>query len=107
MWPILLSAIPIAIVLSIIFMLFVRCTAGFFVYLLLAVSVLACLVLGIYLIAVPHETVVGVAINRAFAIIIGILLILFAVFIGIGLICYRKRIRLASVIVQVSARFVK
>ena len=76
---------------------------------LLAVSIAACLALGIYLIVAPQSNIIGVNINinRTFSLVIGILLIIFAVFMLIGLICYRRRIRLASVIVQVSARFVK
>lgn len=106
-WPILLAAIPIAIVLSIIFMLFIRLTAGCFVYLLLALAIAACIGLGIFLIVTPTDTAVGVEMNRVFSIVLGALLILFGVLIALGLICYRKRIRLASIIVQTSARFVK
>lgn len=106
-WPILLAAIPIAIVLSIIFMVFMRFTAGCFVYILIALSILACIGLGIYLLAAPTDSVAGVAMNRVFAIVLGVLLIIFGILIGVGLCCYRKRIRLASIIVQASARFVK
>lgn len=106
-WPILLAAIPIAIVLSIIFMIFMRLTAGCFVYLLLGLSIAACIGLGVYLIAAPTDSIAGVAMNRVFAITFGVLLIIFGLLIGVGLCCYRKRIRLASIIVQASARFVK
>lgn len=88
-------------------MFFIRFTAGCFVYLLLALSILACIGLGAYLIAAPTDSVAGVAMNRVFAITFGALLILFGVLITIGVCCYRKRIRLASIIVQTSARFVK
>lgn len=106
-WPILLAAIPIAIFLSIVFMLFIRLTAGCFVYLLLFLSIAACIGLGIFLIVTPTDTAIGVGMNRVFSIVLGALLILFGVLIALGLICYRKRIRLASIIVQTSARFVK
>ena len=106
-WPILLASIPIAIFLSVVFMLFIRFTAGCFVYLLLGLSILACIGLGIYLIAAPTDSIAGVAMNRVFAITFGALLILFGVLITLGVCCYRKRIRLASIIVQTSARFVK
>jgi hypothetical protein len=98
-WPILLASIPIAIVLSIIFMLFIRLTAGCFVYLLIGLSILACIGLGIYLLAAPTDSLVGVAVDRVFAIVLGVLLIIFGILISIGLFCYRKRIRLASIIV--------
>lgn len=54
-----------------------------------------------------NNTVAGVAINKVAAMILGGLLIAFGVLLAIGLLCYRKRIRLASIIVQASARFVK
>jgi hypothetical protein len=88
-------------------MLFIRLTAGFFVYLLIILSTLACIGLGVYLIVSPSDSVVGVAMDRIFALIIGAVLILLGVLIAIGLCCYRKRIRLASIIVEASARFVK
>lgn len=88
-------------------MFFIRLTAGCFVYLLLGISIAACGGLGIFLLASPNNSVAGVSINRTFAIVIGILLILFAVLIVIGLLCFRKRIKLAAIIVQTSARFVK
>ena len=75
--------------------------------LLLALSILACIGLGVYLIAAPTDSVAGVAMNRVFAITFGALLILFGLLITIGVCCYRKRIKLASIIVQTSARFVK
>lgn len=59
------------------------------------------------MIAVPSDTYAGVSINRTFAIVLGAVLIAFGVLLAIGFICYGKRIRLASVIVQTSARFVK
>jgi len=88
-------------------MLFVRLVGGCFVYLLLAIAVAALLALGVYLIAVPTNSVAGVSVNRTFAIILGAILIAFSVLLSIGLCCYGKRIRLAAVIVEVSARFVK
>lgn len=106
-WPILLAAIPIAIVLSVVFMLFIRLTAQCFVYILLALAVAACIGLGVYLLLSSNGTVSGFAINKTFAMILGGLLIAFGVLLTIGLLCFRKRIRLASIIVQASARFVK
>lgn len=106
-WPILLAAVPIAIVLSVIFMIFMRLTASCFVYLLIGVSILACIGLGAYLIASPNAPIGGMAMNKIASYVVGGLLIAFGVLIGIGLCCYRKRIRLASIIVQASARFVK
>lgn len=106
-WSILLASIPIAIVLSIVFMVFIRLTAGCFVYLLLALAIVACIGLGGYLIATPSDSVAGVAMNRVFAIVFGALLIAFGLLVLVGVCCYRKRIKLASIIVQSSARFVK
>lgn len=106
-WPIILASVPIAIVLSVIFMIFMRLTARCFVYLLLAISILACIGLGAYLIASPNAPVGGVALNKVFSYVFGALLIAFGILIGVGLCCYRKRIKLASIIVQASARFVK
>lgn len=88
-------------------MIFIRFTAACFVYLLLGLSIAACLALGIYLLVVPSSTYAGVSFNRAFVVIIAVLLIIFGVIMTIGFLCYRKKIRLASVIVQTSARFVK
>lgn len=106
-WPILLAAIPIAVVLSVIFMIFMRLTAGCFVYLMIIISILGCIGLGAYLIASPNAPIGGVAINKIASYVVGALLILFGLLVGIGLCCYRKRIKLASIIVQASARFVK
>jgi hypothetical protein len=39
--------------------------------------------------------------------VIGGILIALGLLLGIGLICFRKRIKLATVIVQISARFVE
>jgi uncharacterized membrane protein len=100
-------AVLIGILLSILFMLIMRFTAGCFVYLLLALTIVACLVLGIYLIAVPNTTYAGIPINRTFVVVVGALLIVFGIVIAVGFICFRKRIHLAAVIVQTAARFVK
>ena len=48
-WQIILASIPIAIVLSLVFMLIMRFTAGIFVYLLFAVTIILLMALGIYL----------------------------------------------------------
>jgi hypothetical protein len=88
-------------------MLVLRFTAGIFVYLLLGLSIIGCLALGIYLICVPNDSYAGIPVNRIFVLIVGGLLIAFGVLLTIGLICFRKRIKLATIIVQVSARFVE
>src|SRR5690606_25291013 len=62
-WHILLSAVPIATVMSVIFMFFIRHTAGCFVYILLILAVPSCLALGIYLLAAPSSSVAGVSLN--------------------------------------------
>lgn len=53
-WPIILASIPIAIVMSLIFMLIMRFTAGIFVYLLLIIVMVFLFGLGIYLL-VPQQ----------------------------------------------------
>jgi hypothetical protein len=88
-------------------MLILRFTGGIFVYLLLAITILGCLALGIYLICVPNDSYAGIPVNRVFVIVVGALLILFALIITIGFICYGKRIKLASIIVQIAAKFVE
>ena len=105
-WPIILAAIPIAIVLSLIFMLIMRFTAGIFVYLLFAITIVFLVGLGIYLV-MPHEEVVsGIQTNGTAAKIFGGICIALGVIILIAFLCYRKRVALAATIVKVSARFV-
>lgn len=107
-WPIILAAIPIAIVMSLIFMLIMRFTAGIFVYLLLVISVVFLIGLGIYLIVPQTPTFAGIAVESGVGIkIIGALCIIIGIAIVLGFCCYRRRIKLAATIVKVSARFVK
>ena len=59
-WPIILASIPIAIIMSLIFMLIMRFTAGFFVYLLLAMVLAFLIGLGIYLVIPQQPAFAGV-----------------------------------------------
>lgn len=102
-----LVSIPIAVLLSSIFMLIVRFTAGFFIYILLAISFIALIALGVYLIITPVDTLSGMGVNKTFAYILGGICILLGVVVAIAVLCYRNRIRLAALIVETSAKFAK
>jgi hypothetical protein len=80
-------------------MFVMRYTAGFLVYLLLGLSIAACLTLGIYLVCVPNDSYVGISVNRVLVMIIGIVLIVFSLLLAIIFSCYAKRIKLAAIIV--------
>ena len=109
-WTLILIALPIAIILSIIFMLIIRFTAGFFVYLLIFFSVGALVAFGIYLIAVTDPTMgsgyASILQNKVAKTIIGAICIALGVAIIVLFCCFRQRISLASSIIKVSARFV-
>ena len=105
-WPIILASIPIAIVISLLFMLIMRFTAGIFVYLLLGIVMIFLVALGIYLLVPQKPVVAGVEVGGIGATIAGIVALLLAVIIAIAFCCYRRRIKLAATIVKVSARFV-
>lgn len=96
----LLYAVPITVVLAVLVMLFIRCTGKCFIYILLFVAIAGCLALGIMLVTSPSiQFFENENMDKVFTIVLGALLILFGVVLIIGLICYRKRIRLASIIV--------
>ncbi len=90
--------------LAVIFMLIMRFTAGFFVYILLLASIISLIALGIYLLAAPADSYI--AQSRYLSIIIGVVSIIIGIAIALMFICFRKRIELASSIVKVSTRFV-
>ncbi len=107
-WVLLLIAFPITIVLSFVFMILVRFTAGFFIYLLIFFSIGALVAIGIFLIASnpsSDNSVAAYAIrqSRIFMIIIGAISLILAALISIAFCCFRSRIKLASSIVKVSA----
>lgn len=106
-WPIILACIPIAIVLSFIFMFIMRYTAGIFVYLLLAIVLVALIGLGIYLLVPQQPAVAGIEVNKVGAMIGGVIALILAFLIIIAFCCFRKRIKLAATIVKVSSRFVE
>ena len=48
-WVIILVSVPLAIVLSLVFMCIMRCLAGIFVYLLFIIAILGLILFGIFL----------------------------------------------------------
>jgi choline transporter-like protein 2/4/5 len=105
-WTIILASVPIAIVLSILFMLIMRFTAGIFVYLLFAIAILGLLLFGIFLIAPSESNYLGIQENRTVSIIIGVVCVVLALLILLAFCCFRKRVKLAAIVVKLSARFV-
>ncbi len=87
-----------------------RLTAGFFIYLLLIVSIASLLTFGIYLLAAPQtqygELMSKVTQYQYLSKIIGGACIILGVIIAIMAFCFRNRLKLASSIVKVSTRFV-
>lgn len=91
-------------------MLLMRLTAGFFVYLLLALSILSLLAFGLYLLVSPQSQYVALAStisqNQYLSKIVAVVCIILGLLIAVMAVCFRKRIKLASSIVKVSTRFV-
>ena len=105
-WPLLLFSIPIAIILALLFMVFIRCCAGCFIYILIFLTIGALVGFGIYLIITPTNPVAGTSAGTTGSIIVAVLCFLFAFLIILLLCCFRKRISLATSIVKVAANFV-
>ena len=106
-WPLLLFSIPIAIILALIFMLFIRLCAGCFIYILIFMAIGALVGFGVYLIITPANPVSGTAAGKVGSIIVAVVCFLFAFLILLLLCCFRKRISLATSIVKVAANFVQ
>lgn len=109
-YKMILIAIPIAIVLSILFLLIIRFTAGIFIYLLIFFSIAALGAFGGYLLAAnpatASSTTITILANRPACIAIGVVCIVLSVLLLVMFICFRKRVSLASSIIKVSAKFV-
>lgn len=92
-------------------MLLMRITAGFFVYLLLALSIISLLAFGLYLLVAPQTQYVALAStltqNQYLSKIVAVVCIILGILIAIMAVCFRKRLTLASSIVKVSSRFVQ
>ena len=92
------------------FMLLMRITSGFFVYLLLALSIISLLAFGFYLLVAPQTQYAALAStitqNQYISKIVAVLCIVLGILIAIMAFCFRKRLSLASSIVKVSTRFV-
>lgn len=87
-------------------MLIMRLLAGVFVYLLVFIAILGLILFGVFLI-MPHESSnFIIKESRTAAIILGVISIVIGLLILIAFCCFRKRIKLASIVVKVSARFV-
>ena len=87
-------------------MVIMRFLAGIFVYLLFFLTVLCLVLFGIFLITPGSTDHIGIQHNRTASIVIGALCIAFGVLLLIAFCCFRKKIKLASVVVKVSAQFV-
>ena len=87
-------------------MLIMRLLAGVFVYLLVFIAIVGLILFGVFLI-MPHDsTNFLIKESRTGAIIVGVISIVIGVVILIAFCCFRKRVKLASIVVKVSARFV-
>lgn len=107
-YVLIILSLPIAIVLALIIMLFVRCTAGCFIYLLIIATVSVLIAFGVYLImgtkVSPDSQPIFASDTTRILVAVGVFLL--AVLIIIMVCCFRKRLSLASSIVKVSATFV-
>lgn len=97
-YNLILIALPIAIIVAVLFMLIIRCMAKLFIYLLIAVSILSLVLLGVYLLATADK--------NTGTIIIGSMCLVLALVFLIAFCCLRKRMELATIIVKVAAKFV-
>lgn len=109
-YVIIILAFPIAILLSLIIMVFIRLTASCFIYLLIVATIGVLLAFGVYLILMPSlaqgQTSEPLISNDTTRILIAIGVFILAILIIVMVCCVRKRLALASSIVKVSANFV-
>ena len=107
-YVLIILSLPIAIVLALIIMLFVRLTASCFIYLLIVATVGVLLAFGVYLIlgnkVSPDSQPIFASDTTRILVAVGVFLL--AILIIIMVCCFRKRLSLASSIVKVSANFV-
>lgn len=103
-----LVTMPIALVFSLLFVLLIRFTGGFFVYLFILTSLLIFIGTGVYML-VPEDTAnpsLPIKSYRLASVALGIISLIISFFIVCWYCCYRKRVNLAASIVRVSAQFV-
>jgi hypothetical protein len=108
-YVLIILAFPIAILLSLIVILFIRLTASCFIYLLIFATIVALILFGVYLFMMPSLAEPGeepLINDNTTRILVGIAVLLLAVLITIMVCCVRKRLSLASSIIKVSATFV-
>jgi choline transporter-like protein 2/4/5 len=108
-YTLILLALPIAIILSLVFMLFIRLTAGCFIYLLIILSVATLVAFGVYILTQntnPDDGSISVFDSPTGKVVVAVICFILAILIIVMMFCFRKRINLASSIVKVSARFV-
>jgi hypothetical protein len=96
-YGLILLSLPMAIFISMAFMLIIRCAAKLFIYLLIIFAVVTLLGMGVYMLATPGNS--GTIIVAAMCFFFGIVILL-AVF------CIRRRLVLAAIIIKVSAKFI-
>jgi len=96
-YGLILLSLPIAILVSMAFMLLIRFTAKLFIYLLIIFAIVVLLGMGSYLLATP---------GNSGTLIVAIMCFSFALIIMIAVCCIRRRLSLAAMIIKISAQFV-
>lgn len=97
-YGLILLSLPMAIVVALAFMLLIRFAAKIFIYMLIAFAIIALVGIGVYLFSTPGQNSGRTA--------VGVLCFLFAGIIILAVICIRRKLSLAAIIVKVAAKFV-
>lgn len=109
-YVLIILALPIAIIISLIIMLFIRFTASCFIYMLIIAIFAVLVAFGVYLIMMPSlqhgDSGTPLIADNATRIILAVVFLVLALLIVVMVCCFRKRLSLASSIVEVSAKFV-
>jgi len=105
-WSLVMISIPVAIILALIFMLLIRCCATAFIYILIFLAIAALVGTGVYLLVSPTNPVTGNPSGTTGSIIAAVICFVLAFIILLIIICFRRRISLATSIVKVAANFV-
>lgn len=92
-------------------MVFVRCTAGCFIYLLIAATLAGLIGFGVFLLIQPAESTnlegsLSILQNQTVKISLAVLCLVIAGLLTLFLCCFGKRVALASSIIKVAAIFV-
>ena len=105
-----LISFPIAIVLALVIMIIIRFLASCFIQLLIFVTIAALIGIGVYIFTQePTGASIGTVSlteDKTFRIIVAVLCFVLAAIIFVVMCCFKKRLELASRIVEVSAVFV-